>query len=37
MLYSNEGNSAVQMDIDDAIEALGGNRYLTIESDEDEW
>ena len=37
MLYSNEGNSAVQMDIDDAIEALGGNRFLTIESDEDEW
>lgn len=37
MLYSNEGNSVVQMDIDDAIEILGGKRYLTIESDEDEW
>jgi regulator of sirC expression with transglutaminase-like and TPR domain len=37
MLYSNAGNSVVQMDIDDAIGALGGNRFLTIESDEDEW
>ena len=37
MLYSNSGNSAVQMDIDDAIEALGGNRFLTIEEDDDNW
>ena len=37
MLYSNSGDSVTQMDIDDAIEALGGKRYLTIESDEDEW
>ena len=37
MLYSNTGDSVTQMDIDDAIEALGGKRYLTIESDEDEW
>lgn len=37
MLYSNQGNSAVQMDIDDAIEALGGHRFLTIEEDDDNW
>jgi len=37
MLYSNNGDTAAQMDIDDAIEALGGHRFLTIESDEDEW
>ena len=37
MLYSNSGDSVAQMDIDDAIEILGGKRYLTIESDEDEW
>jgi len=37
MLYSNSGDTAAQMDIDDAIEALGGHRFLTIESDEDEW
>ncbi|MBR5035426.1 MAG: hypothetical protein IKX71_08980 [Bacteroidales bacterium] len=37
MLYSNAGDSVTQMDIEDAIEALGGKRFLTIESDEDEW
>ena len=37
MLYSNAGDSVVQMDIDDAIAALGGSRFLTIESDEDQW
>ena len=37
MLYSNAGDTVTQMDIDDAIAALGGNRFLTIESDEDEW
>ena len=37
MLYSNIGDSVVQMDIDDAIAALGGSRFLTIESDEDQW
>ena len=37
MLYSNSGDTVTQMDIDDAIETLGGKRYLTIESDEDEW
>ena len=37
MLYSNAGDSVAQMDIDDAIEALGGDRFLTIESDEDQW
>ena len=35
MLYSNAGNSTVQMDIEDAIEALGGTRFLTVEEDED--
>ena len=37
MLYSNAGDSAAQMDIEDAVEALGGKRFLTVESDEDEW
>ena len=37
MLYSNIGDSVAQMDIDDAIAALGGSRFLTIESDEDQW
>lgn len=37
MLYSNAGDAAAQMDIDDAIEALGGGRFLTVESDEDQW
>lgn len=37
MLYSNAGNSPVQMDIDDAIEALGGKRFLTVEEDDDNW
>ncbi len=37
MLYSNAGDTVAQMDIDDAIAALGGKRYLTIESDEDQW
>ena len=37
MLYSNAGDTASQMDIDDAIEALGGDRFLTVESDEDQW
>ena len=37
MLYSNASDTVAQMDIDDAIEALGGKRYLTIESDEDQW
>jgi len=37
MLYANGEDAGRQMDIDDAIEALGGKRFLTIESDEDEW
>ncbi len=37
MLYSNAGNSSVQMDIEDAIEALGGTRFLTVEEDDDNW
>ena len=37
MLYSNAGDSAAQMDIDDAIEVLGGKRFLTVESDDDNW
>lgn len=37
MLYSNNGDSAAQMDIDDAIEALGGKRFLTIEEDDENW
>ena len=37
MLYSNNGDSAAQMDIDDAIEALGGKRFLTVEEDDDNW
>lgn len=37
MLYSNAGSPPVQMDIDDAIEALGGNRFLTVEEDDDNW
>ena len=37
MLYSNAGNASVQMDIEDAIEALGGTRFLTVEEDDDNW
>jgi hypothetical protein len=37
MLYSNAGEKEAQMDMEDAVEALGGKRYLTVESDEDEW
>ncbi|MBP5505005.1 MAG: hypothetical protein J6X89_02750 [Bacteroidales bacterium] len=37
MLYSNAGDSVAQMDIDDAIAALGGKRFLTIEEDDDNW
>ena len=37
MLYSNGGNRDVQLLIDDAITALGSERFLTIEQDEDDW
>ena len=37
MIYSSIGNRTAQLLIDDAIAALGAERFLTIEQDEDEW
>ena len=37
MLYANGGGRTVQLLIDDAIAALGSERFLTLEQDEDEW
>jgi len=37
IIYANSGNREVQLLIDDAITALGADRFLTVEQDEDDW
>lgn len=37
VLCSSGGDAEMQRTIEDAIEALGGKRFLSVESDEDDW